>query len=274
MTDDSSDARSFLEASASTTASALRLAACSTWCGTSDSRGGSWQTQAEAARLDRSRDVRALRLGRSAVGVKVFYIESVTRIEGPSLTCRLVRRSPTASTCSGPSCSRVRGSIYVGSVFPHDLRHRRLEQSPSTASCGRSTGCREEDLVVQHGASAVRPRHAECVDFLDYDEFVGPHRQARVVVTHAGVGSVMTALAHGRRPLVVPRRVDFGEAVDDHQLTFARRADELGLVTLVEDVSDLAAISAYEADTWPQLRRAARSRSSCGPTSRSRSDRA
>jgi beta-1,4-N-acetylglucosaminyltransferase len=104
-----------------------------------------------------------------------------------------------------------------------------------------SVGTREEELVVQHGASAVRPVGAECVEYLDYDEFVRLLRRARIVVTHAGVGSVMTALEHGRRPLVVPRLASLGEAVDDHQLTFARRADELGLVTLVEDVGELAA---------------------------------
>lgn len=97
----------------------------------------------------------------------------------------------------------------------------------------------DEELVVQHGVSSVRPRNAECVGFLDFDGFVARIEQARVVVTHAGVGSIMTALEHGKRPVVVPRRAGFGEAVDDHQLPFARRADELGLVELVEDDSDL-----------------------------------
>lgn len=104
----------------------------------------------------------------------------------------------------------------------------------------------DEDVVVQHGVSAVRPKNAECVGFLDFDGFVARIEQARVVVTHAGVGSIMTSLAHGKRPVVVPRRADFGEAVDDHQLPFARRADELGLVELVEAETDLGeAIRAY-----------------------------
>ena len=108
------------------------------------------------------------------------------------------------------------------------------------------TACIDEDVVVQHGVSSVRPRNAECVGFLDFDGFVARIEQARVVVTHAGVGSIMTSLAHGKRPVVVPRRADFGEAVDDHQLPFARRADELGLVELVEAESDLSeAIRAY-----------------------------
>jgi UDP-N-acetylglucosamine transferase subunit ALG13 len=46
-------------------------------------------------------------------------------------------------------------------------------------------------------------------------------------------------LANGKRPVVVPRLARFGEAVDDHQLPFARRPAEAGAVTLVEDVAAL-----------------------------------
>ena len=58
--------------------------------------------------------------------------------------------------------------------------------------------------------------------------------------THAGVGSVLVALANGKRPVVVPRRKAFGEAVDDHQLQLGRRFAAAGLVTLVEDPEELA----------------------------------
>ena len=66
-------------------------------------------------------------------------------------------------------------------------------------------------------------------------------RRARVVVSHAGVGSIMLALMAGRRPVVVPRIAALGEAVDDHQVPLARRLDAAGLVRLVEDPDDLAA---------------------------------
>jgi UDP-N-acetylglucosamine transferase subunit ALG13 len=64
-------------------------------------------------------------------------------------------------------------------------------------------------------------------------------REARVVITHAGVGSILLALTNGKRPLVVPRLRAFGETVDDHQLESARRFDQVGLVRLVEDPAGL-----------------------------------
>jgi UDP-N-acetylglucosamine transferase subunit ALG13 len=58
------------------------------------------------------------------------------------------------------------------------------------------------------------------------------------------VGSIAQALAHGHRPVVVPRLHRFGEAVDDHQVSFAYRLQEAELVTVVEDLSQLEAVLA------------------------------
>lgn len=101
-----------------------------------------------------------------------------------------------------------------------------------------------EDLVVQAGASRLRPARAMCIDFLPFDRLVEYVREARLVVAHAGVGSIMVALANGKRPVVVPRLHRHGEAVDDHQLELARRLDEHGLVTLVEDPARLPVAAA------------------------------
>jgi len=100
---------------------------------------------------------------------------------------------------------------------------------------------RDEPLVVQHGASPPAPSWATCVEFLSYEQVAAYVRAARVVIAHAGVGSIMIALAHEQRPVVVPRLQHFGEHVDDHQLSLGRRLDALGLVTLVEDPGLLAA---------------------------------
>jgi len=98
----------------------------------------------------------------------------------------------------------------------------------------------DEEIVVQHGSSAIVPANAaRTYDFLLFDDLVREMRASRVVVTHAGIGSIMTALSCGRRPVVAARLVAHREAVDDHQLPLARRLQEAGLVTLVEDLSQL-----------------------------------
>ena len=98
-----------------------------------------------------------------------------------------------------------------------------------------------EPAFVQYGSSREPHGAGEWVDFLDFDELATRMRAARIVVCHAGVGSIMLARKCGHRPVVLPRRVHLGEAVDDHQLHMGRRLHASGIVTLVEDERELAA---------------------------------
>ena len=97
----------------------------------------------------------------------------------------------------------------------------------------------DEDLLVQHGPSQIRPRNANCIRFLHFTELERAVRSARIVITHAGVGSVLLSLMNEKRPVVVPRLARFGEVVDDHQLHFAERLAREELVTFVPDPRDL-----------------------------------
>jgi UDP-N-acetylglucosamine transferase subunit ALG13 len=118
--------------------------------------------------------------------------------------------------------------VTIGTTEPFDRLLRALDTLD------------DEELVVQCGDTTTRPRRGRYVDYLPYDDLVDHVRQARVVIAHAGVGTIMTALANGKRPIVVPRRAELGEAVDDHQLELAKRLATAGLVTLVEESSALS----------------------------------
>lgn len=121
--------------------------------------------------------------------------------------------------------------VTIGTSEPFDRLLAALEHLP-----------RDEELVLQCGTSAlVGPHWARRVDYLGADELAAEMRSARAIVMHAGVGSIITALEQGRRPIVVPRLRRYGEAVDDHQLALARRLADSGLVRLVEDLELLAA---------------------------------
>jgi UDP-N-acetylglucosamine transferase subunit ALG13 len=104
----------------------------------------------------------------------------------------------------------------------------------------------DEEVILQSGYSAIRPARARCVDFLGFDEMVATIRRARVVVCHAGVGSIMVSLMNGRRPVAVPRLARLGEHVDDHQLELGRRLAERDLIHLVEDTRELSGAVALD----------------------------
>ena len=108
-----------------------------------------------------------------------------------------------------------------------------------------------EEVVVQYGTSGVRPHAATAIDFLPVATLERYVDEARVVVCHAGVGSVATCVRHGKRPILVPRRQALGEQVDDHQLTFASRIEGLGLATTVDDIRLLPAAVAQAETRLP-----------------------
>ncbi len=85
-----------------------------------------------------------------------------------------------------------------------------------------------EDVVVQHGATPPRTssERVTWVAYLDWHELTATMQSAEAVVTHAGVGSTVTAMRAGKKPIMIPRLARFGEHVDDHQVQLADRFAE------------------------------------------------
>jgi len=89
-------------------------------------------------------------------------------------------------------------------------------------------------VVVQYGTSRP-PTTAEGHDLLPFGDLTALMSEATVVVCHGGPGTIMGAREAGHVPIVVPRRSDLGEHVDDHQVRFATRVAEAGQVHLATD---------------------------------------
>jgi UDP-N-acetylglucosamine transferase subunit ALG13 len=100
----------------------------------------------------------------------------------------------------------------------------------------------DEQLVVQHGHTAPLPAgpSVQWHEWLSPEEMASLMRAADIVVTHAGVASIVDAVRTGHRPIVVPRRQHLGEHVDDHQLQIVRALEALGIVTRLHNAADAA----------------------------------
>lgn len=90
-----------------------------------------------------------------------------------------------------------------------------------------------EPVVMQIGASTYEPVHALWFRY-DTQEMIEAYCAAsRVVVGHAGAGTVLSAQHAGRPIVVVPRRSAFREHVDDHQLELAQALAEQNKAVMV-----------------------------------------
>ena len=94
------------------------------------------------------------------------------------------------------------------------------------------------DLIVQHGPSPAPPSAAS-YPYLPFGEIVELMQQADVVISHAGVGSIMCALQAGRVPVVFPRLKRYSETVDDHQAELANALAERGTVLVASNAEEL-----------------------------------
>ncbi|SJN11877.1 polysaccharide biosynthesis protein CpsF [Leucobacter sp. 7(1)] len=182
------------------------------------------------------------------------YVESVSRTHGPSLTGRIIRGLRVAKTFTQheqwatpawPAIPSVLGDfvraegadpahpdaplnilVTLGTIRPYRF-DTLIDQVVSVL--------RPEDTVTwQLGESRRTDLAGTTHDLLPAEELLAAARGADVVITHAGVGTVLQLLENGVSPVVVPRRRVRGEHVDDHQLQITSLLGTLDLAHPVE----------------------------------------
>lgn len=96
-----------------------------------------------------------------------------------------------------------------------------------------------EKVVMQIGHSTYEPKYASWFRFESYEKIKELTKKARLVITHAGVGSILTSLSFNKITIVVPRMKKFNEHIDDHQVELARELSKESKVLVVFDVEQL-----------------------------------
>ena len=98
----------------------------------------------------------------------------------------------------------------------------------------------EDEVIIQTGYSTYEPKYCKWQKLFPYQEMIKLVDEARIVITHGGPSSFIMALQIGKTPIVVPRRHEFNEHVNDHQVSFSKAvAERMGTIIVVEDLSKL-----------------------------------
>jgi len=97
-----------------------------------------------------------------------------------------------------------------------------------------------ETVFVQRGNNLdFRTVHCKGEDFLPMEQFSEMICKADLAISHAGAGTLFHILQAGRVPIVMPRRKQFGEHVDDHQVELVRALASEGRIIPAYDQEDL-----------------------------------
>lgn len=101
------------------------------------------------------------------------------------------------------------------------------------------TGVITETVFAQKGNSDYVPKHYECTDFLVKEEFEAYVKESSLMITHSGVGTILSAVKNRKPVIVYPRLKKYKEHVDNHQLEIATDFSRKGLVLMCGEQDDL-----------------------------------
>jgi len=139
-----------------------------------------------------------------------------------TVTFKVWEKSPILGECS---------LIFV-TVGNHNQGFNRLIKKMDEVA-----GTIDEKVIIQIGYTNFKPVNAEYFSFVDsFGEILRLNRDSRVVVSHAGAGSIVTALKQKTPVIIVPRLKKYNEHMNDHQLDIAHAMFDDKNVTVVYDV--------------------------------------
>jgi UDP-N-acetylglucosamine transferase subunit ALG13 len=116
-----------------------------------------------------------------------------------------------------------------------------------------ASGVIDDDIIITAASYGARPSLARALDIQPFDVLTEMAHTARAMITHGGPASIALALSAGHSPVVVPRRPDLKEHVDDHQLRFAAWLAERRNLTVVLEMDALASAVQEDAPHGPAV---------------------
>lgn len=96
-----------------------------------------------------------------------------------------------------------------------------------------------EEVVCQTIQTNYQAQNIKIVDFLPPDEFNQYLEKARLIIAHAGMGTIISALKQKKPIIIIPRLASLKEHRNDHQMATAMRMHELGYVYVAYDKAQL-----------------------------------
>ena len=97
-----------------------------------------------------------------------------------------------------------------------------------------------EEVIIQTGFTDFKPKNCRWKNMMTACEMQEHFNNARIIITHGGPSSFMPLVLKNKIPIVVPRKYEFGEHVNNHQVIFCNEfKKKYGGIVLIDDISEL-----------------------------------
>lgn len=97
----------------------------------------------------------------------------------------------------------------------------------------------DEKIIAQIGSTNFESKKMKTYKFLNSEEFEKYMKEARIVITHAGVGTIINGLTLNKKIIVAARKKEYKEHVNDHQEQILETFSKEGYIIPLKDFSKL-----------------------------------
>lgn len=95
------------------------------------------------------------------------------------------------------------------------------------------------DVFAQVGTTEYKPKHMKVTEDLSPAEYQEKFNAASLVVSHVGMGTIISGLSIGKPMVLMPRQAKLGEHRNDHQLATAKKFERFDLIDIAHETSQL-----------------------------------
>ena len=97
----------------------------------------------------------------------------------------------------------------------------------------------KEEVIVQAGCTKYESKNLKILDLISHDEFEKLVSECSLLITHGGVGSILTGIKRGKIVIAVPRLKKYKEHESDHQIQIINEFNKKGYIIGLKGVEDL-----------------------------------
>lgn len=123
--------------------------------------------------------------------------------------------------------------VTVGTDLPFDRLVTAIDEWAATQEAGK--------VFAQIGKTTTKPRFISYEHFLEPPDFKQRFLKADLIISHAGMGTILSSLQYQKTLLVMPRIAALGEHRNEHQLATAKYLKDLNKINVANDEKDLIA---------------------------------
>lgn len=102
-------------------------------------------------------------------------------------------------------------------------------------------GIINDEVIVQSGVTNFESEKMKIYNFLSIEEFDKYMKKCDLLITHGGVGNILSGLKENKKIIALPRLKKYNEHENDHQVQIVNEFEKQGYIIKLDEFDSLCA---------------------------------